>query len=146
MYSDNIELLKEVVSKKIGEKVVFLGNIANIIDNLGKGYSRNTIRKHLQSKRIDLSKIWVNPEEFGMSDSLSLYRESDVWNYLQSIDEKRGLKLAERGISSYKDILDRGHDRTSSRRLPHTGRRVGRNVGEPDPSFEDTIRLIEDRE
>ncbi len=145
MKKANWKGLREDTGKKIGERVYFAGDIENIVSHLGANRSRETINNNLRGKAIKPNKIGINLFKYGLDD-VNLYKESDVWAYLQELAKKGKINLGANAVDSMWDIVFRRWYRPPIR-LPYMRRKIIGRVsreGEFSGSDDNITRVYED--
>src|SRR3989338_7372542 len=98
MYNSGVDSLNREVARQLGEPVFYAGNIEILIGNLGGTRTRDTIKKDLAGKAVDLSGLGVKPAAFGVFEGIRLYTAATVWQYLQELERRGKIHLQERGI------------------------------------------------
>lgn len=107
-----LDHLKRDTSERVGEPVLFFGNIYNIIHNLGGQHAQTTIRERLRPYEVKPRDFGMVPSRYGASyNGVRLYRQSGVWSYLQELNTRGEIRLQENGVADFDDIAKKELDR-----------------------------------
>lgn len=107
---ERYDAIREMVKVRLGEDVLYMWEVAQIVSNLGGASTEDTINRHLKSHRLRPKEVGVNTDKIHLGPeelSLTMYPARKVWEYLQQLDKKGKIDLASRGFSSLSDILER---------------------------------------
>ena len=114
----SFDSIKEEMSKKTGQFVLYRWEIKKIIDNLGGRCSQDTIKNKLKYGRLVPLEYDINSTSHGIFGSVVLYSQKKVWNYLKELEYNGKIKLKEKGITCFEQILEKEYHKIS---LGHGG-------------------------
>jgi hypothetical protein len=150
IYRSIIEELK----KMIGVEAFCAREVAWILENLSGHLTVGTINSHLKR-----TKTGIRPELLGINTkgkyNIIFYPQEVVWNFLKSLDKNGRISLAENGIKSFFDIIEKKfHEGEVFKAGFFTGDgRVkkgepidscGRDGGDQSPSWDNAVRQHEE--
>jgi hypothetical protein len=116
----SFDSMKEEMSKKIGQPVLYSWEIKKIIENLGGPYTNISPVKNKLIPR----EYGINLKIHGIFNSVVLYPQKEIWNYLKQLENKGKIQLKQKGITCFEEILDREYHRITLGHGGSTGRGI----------------------
>jgi hypothetical protein len=109
-YMDSIDFdgVRLAAAGNAGENVLYAGEVARIIGNLGGKCSEAMVKAGLRGYALRVKDLISGKLPAGFLRETPVYRESDVWGYLKGLEASGDLDLS--GIEGIGDIHERGYD------------------------------------
>ena len=107
---ERYEAIREMIKARVGEDVLYVWEVAQIVNNLGGASGEEAVDKHLQPHKLRPKTLGVRTGKIKLGPdplSLTMYPAPKVWEYLQQLDQQGKIDLLSRGFSSLSDILER---------------------------------------